>query len=195
MSKNKKAIEKRRQKKAARAKVKAKAAHPQRVSIRKDRRVAAAIRKSKVLQAATLLKDGIPVSDISDEDYVFWLCHGANFIASSEEDGIWTPLFEGIYGGKVPEPEKVAQVVMNHYAEQIESEDPLGGVPRSVLAWTLSAKNVVRIYKFEAERRLRETNTECDAVGLARQPHNPVVWGMMAEIKKRTLQAENHEQT
>lgn len=184
--KNRKAMAARRQKKAEKQKKNRK----ERLARRKDREVLEAIRKDKVLQAAHLMRDGEKVPDITDEEHIFWLCHGANFLASDEEQGIWEPIFDGIYnGGPVPEAEQVAQTVMNRYAKEIDSEETLSGVPRSVLAWTVTDKSAVRIYRYEAERRLREKDPECDAEALARQPHNPVVWGVMAEVKKRTLAA------
>jgi len=143
----------------------------------------------KTLQAAGLMKDGVNVPDITDDEYVFWLCHGANFLASKEDEGLWDPLFEGIYEGRMPDEETVAQTVLDKYAIEIESDEAFTGVPRTVMAWTLTEKPNVRIYKYEAERRLRESDPGCDAAELARQPHNPVVWGLMTEIKQRSLEA------
>jgi hypothetical protein len=185
MSKDKKKIA---QRKAAKA-TKTKRTRPARIARRKDQEVLRMMRRAKVLQAANLMRDGVEVPDITDDDYIFWLCHGANFIVSDEESGEWCPLFEGIYEGVIPEAEAVAQTVLSRYAEEINSEEGLTGIPRSVLAWTVTEKSSVRIYKYEAERRIHEKDPEANAEAQARQPHNPVVWGVMAEVKKRTLTA------
>jgi len=184
MSKNKQAAKSRQQKAEKRAR-----GRKARVGRRRDKHVADVVRRGKVLKAANLMKGADQVPDITDEEYVFWLCHGANYIASSEDEGLWEPIFEGIYEGRLPEPEGIAHTAMARYAEEMGSEETLHGVPRSVLAWTVSEKSAVRIYKFEAEKRIRDKNPECDAEAEARQPHNPVVWGIMAEVKQRTLEA------
>jgi len=182
-------VAKRREKKLAKRRVDRKVTRKDRLALRKATLIREAIYKANTYQAANLLKDGESVPDITDEEYVFWLCHGANYLASDEINGVWTPIFENIYdeGATLPAPESVASKVMDRYSEEIASEEKLGGVPRSVLAWTVSEKSSIRIYKFETERRLTEKDAECDAALLARQPHNPVVWGVMTEVKERTL--------
>ena len=192
MSKNKKAMEQRRAKKAQRRRKD----RPLRMVERQNKRIREAMRKAKVFQAASLLKDGVSVPDITDEEYVFWLCHGANFLASNEDEGLWEPIFEGIYEGGQPDEETVAQKVMARYSDAIASDDALVGVPHAVIAWTITEKPQVRIYKYEAERRLQEKDPDCNAEELARQPHNPVVWGLMSEIKQRSLEAIlEHDET
>ncbi len=188
MSKNKKQMA---QRKAAKAE-KQRKNRKVRVAQYREVQVQKLAHAKKVAKAAHLMRDGVPVPDITDEEYVFWLCHGANFIVSNEEDGTWAPMFEGIYEGRLPEAEAVAQTVLSRYAEAIESEETLTGVPRSVLAWTVTEKPAVRIYKYESERRMQKANPDLTTEQVterARQPHNPTVWGVMAEVKKRTLAA------
>lgn len=140
-------------------------------------------------QAKKLLEDGVHVPDITEDEYIFWLCHGANFIISDEETGVWEPLFEDIYEGRLPAPESIATKVMDRFSAELESDEGLVGVPRSVLAWTVTEKSTIRIYKYEAEKRLKDQDPDCDAEALARQPHNPVTWGVMSDVKKRTMAA------
>jgi len=188
VSKDKNQILRKKAKKAE----KAKRTRKDRLANFRQNQMAKIARSSKVFKAASLLRDGETVPDITDDEYVFWLCHGANFIVSDETQGTWEPLFDGIYEGTLPEPEQVAQSVISRYEDQIASEDPLAGVARAVLAWTVTEKSNIRIYKYEAERRLREKNPELDHTQIgeqARQPYNPVVWGLMAEVKTRTLEA------
>jgi len=192
--KNNKAFARRKQKKALKAKQKRPARIARRSAALKAEAVMRAIRRAQTFEAASLLQDGDQVPDITDEEHVFWLCHGANFIVSDEENGLWEPIFEDIYDGVVPEAEQLAQTILGKYAKEIDSEEALTGVPRSVLAWTVTEKSAVRIYKFESERRIREKDPDCDAEMVARQPHNPVVWGVMSEVKARTMAVEIEEE-
>jgi len=183
-------VAKRRQKKLEKRRVAqpGRAAHYKREQTKK--RTSRIAHQIKTLQAVNLMKDGVQVPDITDDEYVFWLCHGANFLVSNEEDGLWEPMFEGIYDGRLPDPEAVAHTVLGKYASEMEADsEEFSGTPKTVLAWTLTEKPMVRVYKYEAERRLLEKDPECDAAELARQPHNPVVWGLMSEVKQRSLSA------
>lgn len=189
--KNNRQAEKRRAKKALRQKAKRPARMERRTAQRKVQEILRAIRRSKTLQAASLLQDGVKVPDITDDEHIFWLCHGANFIASDEENGVWDPIFENIYGPEamLPAAENVAQRVLSKYVTEIEAEEDLSGVPRSVLAWTVTEKSTVRIYKYECEKRLHDKDPECDAHALAREPYNTTVWAVMAMVKARTMAA------
>ena len=182
MSKNPKDREKRRQQKAARQK----ATRGARLAAF---RAAQAQKTAKRMKIRGLLQDGVSLPPLGDEEYLFWLSHGANFLASDSEKGIWSPIFEGIYEGNMPEPESIAHKVMDTYHEELEGEGSFGGVPRAVLAWTVTDRNIITIYKHEALRRRKEKDPECDAEALARTPYNPTVWAMMDKVKARSLTA------
>lgn len=174
--KNLKDREKRRQKKIA----KQKAGRASRL---------AAYRAKHVPKVPEALKGAQSLPQLSEEDYIFWLCHGANYLASDSSQGLWTPLFDSIYEDALPKAEEVAQKVMMAYQEDLAQEGSLTGVPRAVLVWTVTDRAVVSVYKHEAVRRLREKDPECDAEALARAPHNPTVWSLMDQVKARTLAA------
>ena len=141
-------------------------------------------------QRADLLQSGTTLPVLSDEDYLFWLCHGANYLASNSETGEWKPIFDGIYEGALPDAESVARKVLDNYKEEVLEEDgKFGGVPRVVLSWTVTEKHIVSVYKYETVRRLLEKDPECDAEALARTPHNPVIWALMDKVKARSLTA------
>ena len=142
----------------------------------------------KAAEAAALMAGGVDVPDITDDEYVFWLCNGVNYLLSDAETGVGSPMFEGIYEGRQPEAEGVAQAVMARFADEIESPDDLTGDAQVVLAWTMTEKQNVRIYKYEAEKRLRHLDPDSDAEQLARQPHNATVWALMLEVKERSLE-------
>jgi hypothetical protein len=185
MSKDRKQQEKRRQKKIA----KQKANRGDRVAAFKAEQAQRAAHRKKIVDWRGLLKGAVSVPPLSDEDYTFWLCHGANYLASDSEQGIWAPLFEDIYQGRLPPPESIAQRVLHAYQAQLEAEGKFGGIPRAVLAWTVTDRQVVSVYKHEAVRRLAAKNPGGDVEALARSPHNPVVWGMMDQVKARSLAA------
>ena len=131
-------------------------------------------------------KPAIP--DITDDEYVFWLCHGANYLASDETTGVWDPIFEDIYAGKLPEPQSIAQTVMTRYSAEIDAGGAFSGVPRAVLAWTVTDKSIIRVYKHEAERGLKKKDPDSDVEQDARLAHNPVVWALMTKVKQRLIQ-------
>ena len=106
------------------------------------------------------------------------------------ETGVWNPIFEGIYSGNVPEPEDIAQTVMRRYADEFESDDHMTGQGAAVLTWTVSNKANVRIYKYEAERRLTEKDPEADASALARMPHNGTVWSVLDKFRSTVINAQ-----
>lgn len=137
------------------------------------------------------------VPDMTDEEYTFWLCHGANYLASDYENGRWTPVFEGIYPSEfqivedaptppVPAPEDIAQTVILRYLSEVDDETEQDVITaKAVMAWTVMDKSVVRIYVHEARRRLLAGDPTCDVERLLRQPHQPTVWGVLQTVKTR----------
>lgn len=183
--------EHRQQKKAEKAKAKAKI----RSAKFKKEQAAKSAQRKKFAKALRLMRDGVDVPDISDEEYVYWLCHGANYMISNEDTGEWSPLFEGIYEGQLLPPENVAQQVMNRFEAEMMSEDGLPPTAQAVLAWTLTDKSRIRIYKFEAERRVKAAHPELDGgavANMAAQPHNPIVWNLMIKAKQEAILASVH---
>lgn len=190
MSKNASDREKHRQKKAAKHKV----ARVPRVAAYKAELAQQAAYRTRMQalrqQRAEVLKSGTTVPLLSDEDYLFWLCHGANYLASDSETGVWAPVFDDIYAGEMPDAESVARKVLGYYSEVVLEEDgKFGGVPRAVLAWTVTEKHIVSVYKYEVVRLLLAKDPECDAESLARTPHNAVIWALMDKVKARSLAA------
>ena len=175
MSKDKKDQAKRRQKKMA----KQKSSRGARLE---------AYRTERIFRARELNKGVASVAMLSDDDYLFWLCHGVNYLTSDSEQGLWDPLFEDIYAGAMPDPEMVAQAVMTRYHDEMEAGE-FGGLPRAVLAWTVLDRDVMSIYKHEAVRRIKALDPECDAEDQARKPHNPTVWTLMDKVRARSLAA------
>jgi hypothetical protein len=183
MSKKNKDHEKRRQKKLA----KQKAQRGSRLIAYRMEHARKTAYLNKLRSARELTKGGVSLSPLGDDDYLFWLCHGANFLASDSKTGVWDPLFEDIYTGTLPDPESVALKVMDCYQQEVEAAETFGGVPRAVLAWTVTDRSIITIYKHEAVRQLLAKDPECDAETMARQPFNPTVWSLMDKVKTRSL--------
>ena len=136
--------------------------------------------RRKRFYVKNLLRDGDQVPDITDEEYLFWLCHGINFLMSNDEEGIWDPMFDGIYEGQIPSEEQIVEKITKVF--DLESEEPLTTVGQAVVGWSVSERNTIRIFKFEAERRIREKFPELDAAEEAAKPHNPVVWSLLSQV-------------
>ena len=172
MGGNRKEADKRRQSKAA-AKTKA----------RKTM-----IKKTPSPTAKTDFLDSIEIgADIfSDEDWLFWVCHGINCIISDMSVGTWTPMFDDIYGewGAIYwTPLEVTQAVMDKYnlspgAESWPNE------AKSALSWAVQDRKIVYMYYRESLRRLTAAHGgDADIEKMARAPHNPLVWALFDFLK------------
>ena len=121
----------------------------------------------------------------SDTDLNFWICHGVNCIVSDYDNGNWTPLFEGIYEGNLPDPEDIAQTVMDKYNVN-QQEWPVEA--KAALAWTVNERSITYVYYREALRRLAAAHGEdANLEALSREPHNPIVWAIFAYLKDKIL--------
>jgi len=127
----------------------------------------------------------VSLEDFPEEAHLFWLAHGVNCIVSDYDKGTWSPLFEGIYEGNSPDPESIAQAIMDKYNVN-DKEWPVEA--KSALAWTVTERHVVYVYYREAIRRLTAAHGgDADIESMSRQPHNPIVWAMFAYLKEKTL--------
>lgn len=144
--------------------------------------------QKKYMQNQAVVKNkaslDIPLSIFPDEQYLFWLAHGVNHMVSDYEQGIWRPIFEGIYEGQLFQPAELAQTVMAQY--QNLTEWPLEA--KAAVAWTVTDRNVVYIYYREALRRLRTSYPEVeDLETLVKQPHQAQVWEMFKFLRDKLL--------
>jgi len=145
----------------------------------------AAMRKG---QSSTKPKSGLPDIDadvFSEEELVFWLAHGVNYLVSDLSTGLWDPLFEGIYEDppRLPVPEDIAGAVMAKY--QGVKEWPNEG--KAALAWSVHDRSVVYIYSREAFRRIQALSPEDDPMIFAKRPANSTVWSMFEYLKTKIL--------
>ena len=144
-------------------------------------------RKDKTANARQTKPKGfanVTLEEFPDEQLIWWLANGVNYLVSDYENGVWSPLVEGIYEGKVPSAEELARLVMARFAD--EKEWPIEA--KAAVAWSVSDRNVVYIYYREVLRRLRTTYPDVDDIeALARQPHQPQVWQVFKFLRDKLL--------
>lgn len=146
--------------------------------------------KSSVLpvQRDPLAAMKIGPETFSDADMVFWVCHGINHILSDYTEGTWTPMFPGIYpeeGGVLPDPEDVPGLIMERYNTNVTAWPHEA---KAALAWAVQDRNVVYVYYREAIRRLSAAHGgDANIEGMARAPHNPLVWALFDYMKNKVL--------
>ena len=129
----------------------------------------------------------IQVDDASfpTEDMIFWVAHGINCITSDYDTGTWTPMFDEIYRGHLPTPEAITQAVMDRYNVP-NKEWPHEA--KAALAWAVQERHIVYVYYKEAVRRLTAAHGgDADIEGMARAPHNPLVWALFDYLKTKIL--------
>jgi hypothetical protein len=152
----------------------------------KARDRADAVRRRKQAEVAQAASAKAKADSFSDEDYLFWLTHGVNYLVSNYEQGTWTPLFPSIYENPpvMPEPEDVARGIMEKFNAG-GPEWPLEG--KAALAWAVTDKNVVYVYYRETVRRLRTNDPTCDPEAVCRTAFNGVIWQVFGFLKEKLL--------
>lgn len=141
--------------------------------------------------------DALKITDtiFPDEQMAFWICHGINCILSDYDNGVWSPMFEGIYNGILPVSGEITQTILSKY----NSSDSAGIdhwpiEAKSALAWAVSDRNVVYVYYREAHRRLTAAHGgDADIEAMAQAPHNPLVWALFNFMKQQTLNHKNQK--
>ena len=137
--------------------------------------------KAKLAQATKNFPAGM--SDFSNPDLLFWIGHGANYLASDYDEGIWNPVVPSIYEGEVLTPEALTQAILGRFRDD---KSPAG---KAVLAWTVQDKNIVYIFAKEALRAVKKADPSCDASATVRLPKHPAVWEVFHGIKNKVLQS------
>lgn len=138
--------------------------------------------KQKALAQQRHQDHSITEEQFSDDDMLFWICHGINYLVSDYRQGLWKPLFDIIYEDPPPEPDLIVRAVMHEYGEDTEV---LEG--KAALAWTLQGREQLYSYAREALRRVKEKNPDCrvdDLENKVREPHNSQVWELFDQVKQ-----------
>ena len=123
-------------------------------------------------------EDGPSDKAFPAETRLFWLAHGVNCLLSDYAKGLWTPLFDGIYEGKLPESQEAIQMRVFHHFEGLKEPPPAG---KAAQAWTVSDPQLLYIYWREAQRRMQRAHPdleEAQVLPLLRRPRDGCVWGL-----------------
>jgi len=115
----------------------------------------------------------------SDDEALFWVAHGANYLASNYATGLWDPVLPDMYDGGEATPEALTAAIINKYDRE-KGVDPRG---KPVVAWTVLEKVVQYAYLREVWRAMKEADPECKPRSESRNPRHPVVWKMFQKIK------------
>ena len=104
---------------------------------------------------------------VLDCHYTFWLAHGANYLASSLESGLWRPIFN-IYSGAWKEtPERISLEVFTLY----QTSEGLVHPGPAILGWC--GLKPSKVFGFYQELHDSATTEQCAHL---RDPHVEYVW-------------------
>ena len=124
----------------------------------------------------------------NSSDYLFWIGHGLNMLASSYKEGTWTPVFPDLYGeGRQITEDEISAYIMGHYDKETNTWTSEG---RCAVGWANST--VVNIYSVqqkclaEAQKNsVDPNNAACDPRAAACGPVWRIFGIMRDEIEKR----------
>jgi len=125
---------------------------------------------------------------VKDGRYTFWLAHGANYLASPYEEGVWRPLFD-LYEEERPKHYSSAEVAATARALfRVPDTDDirLEGLP--VVVWCQSSPEVAYSFYFMARQRVKpgvETREEAERVLV--RPYVDPVWRLFDEYRLKSL--------
>jgi len=68
-------------------------------------------------------------------EYMFWVAHGLNMLASKYEEGLWEPVFPDIYEGRDATEAEIAAYLKRHFDEESKTWTPEG---RRAVGWACS---------------------------------------------------------
>jgi len=116
---------------------------------------------------------------LPEPEYVYWLAHGANYLASDYQEGNWTPLFPELYTGRLYQPEELLNKTLAHYEANGE---PRKGVQKRVLAWLLTERHLIWAFKAGMAAKVLKAYPEEDPVDMLRKPHVGVLWEGFSQV-------------
>ena len=116
----------------------------------------------------------------TDEDHAFWTAHGINFLASDFANGLWAPVFPGIYEGKSLTLDEVGTKIVSLYRRPNGSWDM---THKAEIAWALQSKLTAYTFLFEARRRLAATDHETDVL----LPRQGQVWAFFDFVRNEII--------
>lgn len=110
------------------------------------------------------------------DEHSFWLAHGANFLASSHDEAIWTPVFPDIYEvvGLPPEVDKLQKVIHTRFFDTDKGAWKPEGV--LVASWLAQDQTTTAVVKERAIALAGQSG--------ALDPRNPKVWALFDHLGK-----------
>jgi len=151
-------------------------------SVEKRRAVKALKRKRK--KAALRSGPTLPVYASVLKDVPFWYAHGANYFASSYEEGTWTPIYDGIYANnhRLDQKQLVSRIVTRF--TQADGELDPSGVP--IVAWAMMPETgVMTMYHTLVGQLVAGGKSDGEAKEIAKQPHHKEVWAFFHQMREK----------
>lgn len=116
---------------------------------------------------------------VSQEDHVFWIAHGINFIHSDLDQGIWDPLYPEIYQGTLPTPETIHARV-SKVSESLTLEHK-----ELIYSWMVRTRKEITKVIWEAQRRFIGDGGL--GVTQIKEPKNIWAWSLVDEVSKEVI--------
>lgn len=118
---------------------------------------------------------------VDSEEYTYWLVHGLNYLASSYDEGLWQPPFEGLYQGLTYTAQEVLSVIKSE-PYMIEETPTSSGLILG--GW--AALGVEGTYAFKKELMRKAKLKNMDSKDL-KQPCNEVTWTSFNQLKQNLI--------
>ena len=142
----------------------------QKKALQKNRR-RKAILKSGANKKATESME-VSTALFSEDEHLFWIAHGVNFLMSDYDEGSWSPLFPEAY-------DPAATLSFEFLADRLKPLSELESMTpnqKAALAYAFQNRTAHYAFKLGAERAVK------DKEGVsAKDPHQPFVWEMYHE--------------
>jgi len=130
---------------------------------------------------------------VSSGEYLRWLAHGANFLASDYEEGTWDPVFPEVYTG---DPDNYNQANHDAFRKRLmdrywnaKTEEWVGAEGKVIVAWATVTPEPAYVFYLEGIRLLADAGVE-EPFEVIWAPHNGIIWEFLNQIRAR-LEAES----
>jgi len=123
------------------------------------------------------------LDDWPEDDHLFWVCHGVNYLASDYEEAIWRPLFPELYEGRVYTEKTIVQTVTAHCSGAELSDDTGYSDGKAIVAWTVQDKATHYSFQQQSLQGAKKSHPDDDAEQLIQQPHQSDVWRVFSKMK------------
>ena len=141
----------------------------QKKALQKNRRRRAILKSGNNKRSESL---EVSPSMFSDQEHLFWIAHGVNFLMSDYDEGAWKPLFPEAY-------DPAATLSFEFLADRLKPLSELQSMTpnqKAALAYAFQNRTAHFGFKLGAERAVAKTEGSS-----AKDPHQPLVWEMYHE--------------